>query len=206
MRPVTLVALIAVASAACDDSPTAPPTRGYVDARVVDLTSGKLGSPFPPPPFTGTLSGNFTASIWDGSRWVSLGSPNGITVVMRVHVANTSAVPATVHGEQSAPLGSYNRVRLVLQGVTASIAAGSGFGGITLSSDATFRLGGSDHYVELSHSVAPFSLAHDPSVRRVIVFDLDSETWLTSSVAQSGQVEDAALQAAFSAFTSLESR
>jgi hypothetical protein len=36
-----------------------------------------------------------------------------------------------------------------LQGVKAAITGGSGFNGITLSNDATFRLGGSDDYVEL---------------------------------------------------------
>ena len=204
MRMLTLVAVIAIGSTACGESPTAPTAQTRVDARVGDLANPKLGTPLPVPTVTGTLAGNFTASIWDGSRWVSLGSPNGITVGLQIPVY--TGTPTTVHGEQSAPEGSYDRVRLVLQGVTATIARGSGFGGITLSSDATIRLGGSDHYVELQESVVPFSLAGDPSVRRVILFELNSQQWLTSSAAQFGQVEDAALQAAVSASTMLEPR
>jgi hypothetical protein len=204
MRILALVAVIAVASTACAESPTTPTARTLLDARVVDSENFKLGVPVPVPFVNGTLSGNFAASISDGSRWVSLGSPNGITVVMQVHVQ--VATPTTVHGEQSAPAGSYDRVRLVLQGVTATIARGSSFGGTTLSSDATFRLGGSDHSVEVPVSVSRFSLEDDPSVRRVIVFELNSGQWLTSSVAQSGQVEDAALQAAITARTLTEPR
>lgn len=206
MRIVAVVAVIAAASTACYESstPTTPTTRALVDARVVDSKNFKLGVPIPVPTVKGTLAGNFDASIWDGSRWVSLGSPNGITVPLQIYYA--SATPVTVHGEQSAPAGSYDRVRLVMQGVTATIERGSSFGGTTFSSDPTFRLGGSDHHVELPVTVSRFSLEESPSVKRVIVFELSSERWLTSSVAQSGQVEDAALQAAISARTSLEPR
>ena len=204
MRSVALVAVIAVASTACDESPTTPTARAFVDARVGDLTNPKLGTPVPVPTVTGTLSGNFVASIGDGSQWVSLGSPNGISVGLQIPIFLGAAT--SVHGEQTAPAGSYDRVRLVLQGVTATIARGSGFGGITLGSDATIRLGGSDHSVELPAVVSRFSLVDDPSSRRVIVFELNSQQWLTSSVAQSGQVEDTALQGAISARTSLEPR
>jgi hypothetical protein len=114
MRVVTLVAVIVVASTACDDSPTGPTAQPRVDARVRDTPGSSV---------TGTLAGNFSASIWDGSRWVSLGSPNGITVTLQASGATT-----TVHGEQSAPAGSYDRVRLVLQSVTANIARGSPIG------------------------------------------------------------------------------
>ena len=125
---------------------------------------------------------------------------------MALQIYPTIAKPATVHGEQSAPAGSYDRIRLVLEGVTAFIARGSSFGGTTLGSDASFRLGGSDHYVEIPVSVTRFSLEDDPSAKRVILFEMNSVAWLTSTVAQSGQVEDAALQATISARTSLESR
>jgi hypothetical protein len=204
MRILALVAVIAVASTACDESPTTPTARTLIDARIVDLSHAKLGTPVPVPFVTGTLSGNFVASIWDGSQWVSLGSPNGISVALQIQTQ--VATPTTVHGEQSAPAGAYDRVRLDLQGVTATILRGSSFGGTTLSSDATFWLGGSDHQVELSVTVSRFSVEDDPSMIRVILFELNSESWLTSSVAQSGQVEDAALQAAIIARTSLEPR
>ena len=203
MRIVVLVAVIAAALTACDDSPTAPTAQTTIDVRVGDLYNFKLGTPVPVPTVTGTLSGNFAASIWDGSRWVSLGKANAI--VVGLHLYYTFA-PTSVHGEQHAPPGSYDRVRLTLQGVTANIARGSGFGGITLGSDAAIRLGGSDHFVELLVPVTRFSLGDDSSVIRVIVLQVNSQQWLTRSVAESGQVEDAALQAAISASTSLEPR
>lgn len=180
-----------------------------IDARVIDSIPLKVGAIVPLPTATGTLSGDFAASIWNGSQWVSLGTANRMTVGLQLKVfsgAPSPPAPTTVHGDQRAPSGSYDRVRLVLQGVTATVARGSGFpiGGGTLDSDATVRLGGSDHYVELPVTVTPFAVEDDPFMRRVIVFQLNSARWLTLSVAESGQVEDAALQEAVSASTSLE--
>ena len=54
--------------------------------------------------------------------------------------------------------------------------------------------------------MAPFTLGEDPSVRRVIVFELNSTEWLTLRVAQAGQVDDDAMQMAVPAMTLLESR
>ena len=204
MRVVTFLAVIAVVFTACGgSSPAAPLAQTAIDVRVGDLYNFKLGTPVPVPTVTGTLSGNFAASVWDGSQWVSLGNANQITVGLHLYI---SFARRSVHGEQHAPPGPYDRVRLTLQGVTANIASGSGFGGITLSSDTTFRLGGSDHSAELVVPVTRFSLGDDPSVIRVIDLQLNSDRWLTRSVAESGQVEDEALQAAISASTSLESR
>lgn len=144
---LTLLAVAAVASVACEKSPAAPMAQTSVDARVGDLLNFKLGLPIPVPTVNGTVSGHFAASLWDGSQWVSLGNPNEITVPL--HVYAYIGTPISIHGEQRVPPGSYDRVRLVLQGVKAAITGGSGFNGITLSNDATFRLGGSDDYVEL---------------------------------------------------------
>ena len=177
-----------------------------IDVRVRDFINPKLGNLVPLPVVNGTLSGNFAASMWDGSQWVNVGSPNATTVPLQVISARIDAAPTTIQGQQRAPHGSYSRVRLILQGVTANIAAGSGFGGITLSSDTTIRLGGNDHYVELPVAVVPFSLEDHSSVTRVILFDLGSQKWLTRTAAESGQVEDEALQALIGASTSLEPR
>ena len=67
------IVTVVLASAACDDdSPTGPIAQTRVDARVQDSTGSST--------VTGAFAGNFQASIWDGDRWVDLGSPNGITV------------------------------------------------------------------------------------------------------------------------------
>ncbi len=187
LRAFVIVA-VALASAACDDdSPTGPIAQTRVDARVQDSTGSST--------VTGTFAGNFQASMWDGDRWVDLGSPNGITVGLQ------SGASVTVHGEQSVPSGSYSRVRLILQGVSVLVAAGSRVGGTTLTNSATVALGGSDQRVELVVSVSSFSVGDDPTAERIIVFDLHSSQWLTSSVVQSGQVDDAALRASITAST-----
>jgi len=60
--------------------------------------------------------------------------------------------------------------------------------------------------VEVVKSSAPFTLGDDPSVRRVVDFELHSDLWLKASVAQSGQVEDEALQAAITVSSWIEAR
>jgi hypothetical protein len=148
---------------------------------------------------TGTLAGNVSASVWDGDRWNDIGSPNGITIPLQ-----TTGRTTTVHGQASVPSASYNRVRLVLQGVTARIARGSVIGGTTLTADATLPLGGSDERVELIVPVNTFSVQPDSTIRRVIVFELRSQQWLTAQALQSGRVEDASMQAAVTATTRTE--
>jgi hypothetical protein len=109
MRVISAV-IVGVAFAACGGSPTDPSALTRVDVRVGDLMIAKLGLPVPAPlGVTGTLSGNFAASIWDGSRWVSLGSPHSMAVGLQLLVYTNA--PTTVHGEQSAPAGSYDRAK-----------------------------------------------------------------------------------------------
>jgi hypothetical protein len=164
-----------------------------VEAVVQDSSNGG-------PVVTGSLAGNISASAWNGDRWYDLGSPNGITIPLQVSGRST-----TVHGEASIPATSYNRVRLVLDGVTARINRGSVIGGSSLSSDATIALGGSDRRAELIVSVAAFAVEPN-SPTRTILFDLRSAQWLTAAALQSGRVEDAALQAAVTATTRVENR
>jgi hypothetical protein len=158
-------------------------------------------SPTATPTASGTLAGNVHASLWDGSRWIELGSPNGITIPLQL-----AGRPTTIHGEASAPAASYSRVRITFQGVIARIARGSVVGGTTLTNDASITLGGADQRAEVIVSVNSFSVEADPRVRRVITFELRSQQWLTSGALQSGWVEDAALEAAITATTRVESR
>jgi hypothetical protein len=65
-------------------------------------------------------------------------------------------------------------------------------------------LGGSDERVELIVPVSTFSVQPDSSSRRVIVFELRSQQWLTAQALQSGRVEDASMQAAVTATTRAE--
>jgi hypothetical protein len=65
-------------------------------------------------------------------------------------------------------------------------------------------LGGSDERVELIVPVNTFSVQPDSSIRRVIVFELRSQQWLTAQALQSGRIEDASMQAAVTATTRAE--
>jgi hypothetical protein len=190
----TIVIVVALSAAACGDSPTGPSAGTRVEAVVQD-------APVATPTVTGTLAGNVFASLWNGDRWIDIGSPNGITIPLQLAGRTT-----TVHGETSVPSSSYSRVRLVFQGVTARIARGSVVGGTTLTSDTTVVLGGSDERAEMSVPVSPFSVEADARVRRVVVFDLRSQQWLTAAALQSGRVEDGALQTAVTATTRSENR
>ena len=153
------------------------------------------------PVVTGSLAGNVNVSLSaDGTQWTDLGSPNGITIPLQV------AGTTTVHGEQDAPTGSYNRARLVFQGVTARLNSGSTVGGVVFTSDVTITLGGSDQRVELIVPVPAFTVEADPATQRTILFELRSSLWLTAAILQTRLVEDAALQGAVLASTRLDPR
>jgi hypothetical protein len=186
--------LLALSAAACGDSPSGPSAGTRVEAVIQDAAAASAT-------VTGTLAGNISASLWNGDRWMDMGSPNGITIPLQVAARTT-----TVHGETSVPSSSYSRVRLVFQGVTARISRGSVVEGTPLAGDATIVLGGSDQRVELTVPVSTFAVEANAPVRHVVVFDLRSQQWLTASSLQAGRVEDAALQAAVTATIRAENR
>jgi hypothetical protein len=193
MRTAIAFILTALLAAACEDSALGPTSGTRVEAVVQDSVSASS-------PVTASLVGNVSAALWDGDRWHDLGSPNGITIPLQVSGRTT-----TVHGEASVPSGSYSRVRLILQGVSARITRGSVIGGTPLPSDATIILGGSDGRAELRIAVDSFTVEAN-SAKRTILFDLHSPQWLTSASLLAGRIEDAALQAALTATTRAESR
>ncbi|MGQ0704028.1 MAG: hypothetical protein ACT4PM_12930 [Gemmatimonadales bacterium] len=178
---------------ACNE--TTGSDTGRAEAIIQDTPTGQAT-------VVGTLQGNIFASLSaDGVTWVDLGSPNGITVTLQGTGTST-----TVHGEEDAPAGSYTRVRLVLNGVTARLQAGSTVGGTTLTSDLTLAIGGSDNQVEVVLVVPAFTVETDDDMQRTVIFELGSQLWLTAAALAAGRVEDAALQAAMSASTRLDPR
>jgi len=179
---------------ACSDSVATD--RGRAEGIIADPP------PAGSPAVNGTLAGNVFVSLSaDGSEWVDLGSPNGITVALQSAGAGT-----TVHGEQDAPAGSYNRVRLVFDGVVARLLAGSTIGGASLANDTNLPLGGSDGRVEIIVPVPAFEVTSDPAVQRTVLFDLRSSLWITPAAVQAGSIGDAALQGAVLATTRVDPR
>jgi hypothetical protein len=178
---------------ACDGKDINTSNSGRVEALVQASSTATT--------VNGAITSNVFASIWDGTRWMDLGSPNGITIPLQLTTRAT-----TVHGEQSVPTGDYERVRLVFRDATVRIAAGSTIGGGTVSSETTLEFGGTDGRVELVVNGESFEVERDATVRWAIVFDLRSQQWLTPSALQAGRVEDAALQAAVRVTTRREPR
>ncbi|MBI4551600.1 MAG: hypothetical protein HY710_04985 [Candidatus Latescibacteria bacterium] len=151
--------------------------------------------------FTGDLTANtFVSLSADGTTWVDLGSPNGITIKLQNTTDSTN-----VHGEQDARVGTYARVRLVLQNATATIKAGSTIGSLTLTSDTTVKVGGTDQRVEIDKAVS-FQVSSETSFRTAIVFELNAEQWITEQSVQAGVVEDTAIQQATTVAARTESR
>lgn len=192
-RRSVLAALFLGMLTSCDD-PTGT-GLGRTESLIQDSPTGS-------PTITGSLAGNVFASLSsDGLTWIDLGSPNGITIPLQL-----SATATTVHGEVDAPVGTYTRVRLVFDGVTARLQSGSTIDGTTLTSDVNLPLGGTDQRVEVIVPVPSFTVEPEASVQRTVVFELRSYLWLTVTALQAGTVQDAALQGAVLASTRLDPR
>jgi hypothetical protein len=182
---------------ACGEDSVSPGTSGRAQAIIRDdpdraaalVAAAPIGeAPLAAAAYSGSVSSNTNVAIsTDGQTWIELGSPNGITI--KLHSRDST----TVHGEVDAPVGTYAHVRLTLRGAQARIAAGGSVGGITLASELSLTLGGSDAQVVVQKQVQPFQIS--AGARTAIVFELNSETWATAQNAQDRMVEDAEVQA-----------
>lgn len=142
--------------------------------------------------WSGTFHGSAQVAISvDGNVWIDLGNPGAVTVD-----AQSSGSETDVHGEVEVPAGTYARVRLVLDGMDAQLAAGSTIGGLSLTADATVSIGGTDGRVVIEQTVPPFAVSADASARTEILFDLNSEAWITETAVNQQTVADAAVAAA----------
>lgn len=206
VRASALGLAIAISTVACSDDDTTGPDgdgEGQIEAIVQDdpnsaspSIAGASYSTAAARVFTGTASGNFRVDISaDGSTWVQLGSLNGISVALQSSVNETS-----VHGEQSVPVGTYTRLRLVMSGVSADLAAGSVIGGITLGAAATVMVAsGNEVTIEVP---IQFQVTADAKTR--IEFDLNSENWITESAVTAGTASEASVRSSLAAAVFLD--
>lgn len=124
--------------------------------------------------YTGEISGNMSVAISaDGETWYDLGTPNGITVQ-----AQSTGSGTNVHGEVQVPAGTYARVRLTMENARATINNGAVIGGITVNGNLQMQLGGGSEIV-IEKEVSTFTVSADATTRTEIVFDLNSEVWVT---------------------------
>jgi hypothetical protein len=138
----------------------------------------------------GSIVSNTNVEIsTDGTTWVTLGSPNGITIKLQ-----SATDSSTVHGEVDAAAGSYSHVRVTLREAEANLLAGSVIGAVALASNASLAIGGNDRVVVLQRQVTPFEVVAGSLT--TIFLELNSESWITASNVQDLVVEDAEVAAA----------
>lgn len=193
----TTALLLPIAFAACDDDdPTGPDgSSGSVSAVMHDGSgaSGMTAARAMSGAFSGSASGS--AQVWihsDAQGWIALGSPTNATVQMQ------SDSETMIHGSATVPAGSYTRVRLVMEGFAADIAAGAVLGGLTLDAAVTITMGGSDGRVEIEKTMTPFTVSASSTTK--LAFDLNSEAWVDQQSAESRSAADARIQSATSAY------
>lgn len=197
-RHLLTTLLLPAALVACDDGSTGPEfeSRGTVSAQVTDENSSSLSSAdgssrsaARSSSFSGMASGRAHVEIWSETEgWVMLGSP------AEANVALQSSSRSTLHSNVEVASGSYSRVRLVMEGFDASIAAGAVLSGFTLDSSATIRIGGSDGRVVIEKEVEPFTVNAEATAN--VVFDLNSEAWVDQESAESETASDSEVESA----------
>lgn len=187
-------AAMAVASAllvgACSDS-TGPGGDGRVSAVLTDSPSGsqvsypatRAGAPMAASGFQGQMNGSAQVYIYSqADGWVELGSPSSANVTLQ------SSNETTIHSQARVPVGTYTKVRLVLEGSSTNVAAGAVFGGITLGASVSITMGGSDGEIVIEKTVQPFTVTADASA--VVRFDMNSEVWVNQQTAESKTCSD----------------
>jgi hypothetical protein len=192
MRYTTLIAALAFlgAATACTDDDPVEAGLGSAAAVITDdaSTSGSLASnDGMASQSAGTFSGSFTSDAQvsiaaEGGAWIDLGSPARVTVALQ-----SSGEETAVHASTPVPAGTYTRVRLTLSDAEAYVAAGGVLGGLTLTSQATIRVGSGAPVVIEKH-VQPFTV--DGSAHARIRFDLNSQAWIHQQSAEQQEADE----------------
>lgn len=201
-----LAIALVIAVAACDDDDPMSPggdAEGDVEAVIVDDPAstapaivGPRASAAANRPFTGTTSGDFRVEIsTDGVTWVSLGSMNQVNVDLQ-----SSTDETMVHASQEVAAGTYTRARLIFDGASTTIAAGSTIGALALTTDVVLTLaGGGEVTVERTIQL---TVSDDSSSR--IVFDLNSEAWVTETNVLAGAATETDVSSSIAAGVVIE--
>ncbi len=168
----SLASQATVSSVVMNDNPSSTSSSG---------TGGSSSSTY-----SGTLSGNVQAQIsMDGSTWYSLGQPSNVSVALQ---STTNATQLTTNA--SIPVGTYAYARLVFSNGATAQATGT-IGG-TSYSNVSISLGSGQVIIE--KQIQPFTVSAGSTVS--LVWDLNSELWLTGTAAQSRTTTATAVQAA----------
>lgn len=182
--------LLAIAACGDDDEPTGVSGEATVASAVVTDNPSSTSSSGTGGSGSSTYSGTFTGTVEtqisvDGQSWVSLGQPRAVSFSLQS--TNSSAQLAA---NVTIPAGTYAYVRLVFNsGVQAQV---SGTVGGTTASGTTIAFGSGQ--VVIQKQIQPVTVTAGTTIR--VVWDLNSELWLTASALQSRTAAAAAIQAA----------
>ena len=212
VQKLSALGAVALLVVGCSDSATGPDGSGNGFAQAVVTDDPNSTTPGASPAFriagnsesaayTGTISGNMSVAISaDGNVWYDLGSPNGIAVLAQHTSGGTN-----VHGEVAVPAGTWARVRLVIANGEATIHSGAVIDGITLTTDVNVTLGSGGQIV-IEREIETFPVTADATVRTEILFDLNSELWVTKDNVDQGQASEEEVESAGRAETRTRSR
>ena len=137
-----------------------------------------------------SFSGSMTSTMQvafsvDGQSWIDLGSP--VQSTLQLQNADDSTTLAT---QATVPVGTYAYVRLTLQGAGAQVTGS--FAGIAYT-DAQVSVGDGGQCV-IEKQVRPFTITAGGNA--TVVFDVNSELWITAQSVQSQTAAAAEMEAA----------
>lgn len=188
-RIAVAAVLVAPALGACADSTTSA-NGGTISSVTLNdnpssatstgATSGSDGS------YTGTLTGTAQVQVsTDAQSWVNVGDPASVSIALQ----STGSV-TTLGASARVPAGTYAYVRLVFDpGAQATV---TGNVGGTNYNGQVVALGSGQ--VIIQKQVSPREISAGSSFS--VVWDLNSELWLTSTTLQAHAVTAAAVQSA----------
>ncbi len=198
-RPILVVAaaLTPWAVSACsksDPSGVEQAQTGVVNAVVHDSAAALPSTRTDPWPadsmdYDGTLNGSAEVDIYsDADGWISLGDPTDVVFDIFCEEFGLVADHATVS------TGTYSKVRITLHGFVANVLAGGVIAGSTLAEAKVITLGGPDADVVIEKDVTPFDVT--ATTPTWIDFDLNTDVWINSMVADAGTIDAGQVQAA----------
>jgi len=194
MIALCLISFVSTTCAKSSDNPVdLNDDVGSVSAAMHDsarvLPAGRTGQwPTDSMAYDGTLAGSAQVHIYsDAEGWVSLG--DAANVSFEIFCLEDAIVAADAH----VPVGTYTQVRLTIRGFSASIVGGGTVAGALLPSARVVALGGAGGEVVIEKSVTPFAVTE--TSHTAIVFDLNTDTWINTTVADLGTIGAAEVQA-----------
>jgi hypothetical protein len=192
---VALSLLVLVATTCADSSPSPvdlDDELGSVSAAIHDsarvLPAGRTNQwPSDSMAYDGSLSGSAQVHIYsDADGWVSLHDP--VDVSFEIFCLEDAIITA----DAQVPVGTYSQVRLTLRGFVANVAGGGILDGVALLDARVIALGGAGGEIVIEKSITPFQVSE--TTPTLLVFDLNTDTWIDVTVADAGTIGAAEVQ------------